>query len=189
MSRAGKRPIPIPQGVTVKVDGGSVSAKGPKGELRRELKGPVTVKVVEGARQVVVGRTREDRYGREQHGLWRALIAGMIDGVSNGVTKVLEVIGVGYRGEVKGKTLVLNLGYASPVECPIPDGVKVEVTRATRPGIDGEIHVTGIDKEAVGQFAATVRRTRDPDPYKGKGVRYRGEYIRKLAGKTFGSAG
>jgi large subunit ribosomal protein L6 len=188
MSRIGVRPIPIPAGVEVSLDGEAVRVKGPKGSLERTVRGPVTVKVDEAARQVIVDRTRDDRRGRSHHGLWRALVANMVSGVTEGVSKTLEIIGVGYRAEVQGKTLKLGLGFAVPRELPIPEGVSVEVGRPTRPGIDGEIRVSGIDKEKVGQFAADIRAQRPPDVYKGKGIRYRGEYVRKLAGKTFGSA-
>lgn len=189
MSRVGRKPVPIPSGVDVRVDGQRVTVKGPKGTLTREVVGPVTVAVDSAAGSVLLKRSRQDRYGREQHGLWRALVANMVVGVSEGYAKVLEIIGVGYRAEVAGRILKLTLGYASPVELTIPDGLAVEAGRGSRPGVDAEVSVSGIDKELVGQFAALVRKAKPPDSYKGKGVRYRGEYVRKLAGKTFGSAG
>ncbi len=189
MSRVGRKPIPIPKGVDVRVDGDIVKVKGPKGTLERTVIGPVSVAVDEAASRIVVSRSREDRYGREQHGLWRALVANMVSGVTEGSKKVLEIIGVGYRAELQGKTLKLSLGFAVPAELAVPDGVKIEVTKPTRPGIDGEIHVSGMDKQLVGQFAARIRSIKRPDPYKGKGIRYRGEYVRKLAGKTFGATG
>ena len=189
MSRVGKKPIPIPAGVEVRVDGNTVSVKGPRGTLERRHESAVKVTVDESAERIVVNRLRDDRAGREKHGLWRALINNMVVGVTEGVEKVLEIVGIGFRAELQGEVLKLNLGFAVPVELIVPDGLAVEVTRATRPGIDGEIHVSGIDKELVGQFAARIRHVKPPDPYKGKGVRYRGEYVRKLAGKTFGTAG
>jgi large subunit ribosomal protein L6 len=188
MSRIGKKPIPLPAGVEVKVVEDVVSVKGPKGQLQRTIRGPVTVNVDKATKQIVVTRDTEDRNGREQHGLWRALIAGMVTGVVEGYTKELEIIGIGFKAEVKGNTLTLNVGYAVPYDLVIPKGLTVEAKRGTRAGIDAEVIVTGIDKELVGQFAAMVRRIKKPDLYKGKGIRYRGEYVRKLAGKTFGTA-
>lgn len=192
MSRVGKKPIPVPKGVDVQVDGNTVRVRGPKGALDRVVKGPVTVEFDEAAGRILVTRNREDKFGRAQHGLWRALIANMVSGVTDGVVRVLEIIGLGYRAEVVsardgGKTLSLHVGFAVPVAFAIPDGLTVEVTKPTRPGVTAEIHMSGVDKELVSQFAALVRKTRPPDPYHGKGLRYRGEYVRKLAGKTFGS--
>jgi len=187
MSRIGKKPISIPKGVEVTVDGNTVRVKGPKGSLERQVCGPVAVSLDRQAGLLTVTRNRDDGVGRAQHGLWRALIANMVSGVVEGFTKVLEIIGVGYRAETAGNILKLHMGFAGPVELPVPKGIHVEVSRPTRPGIDGEIHVAGIDKQLVGQFAADVRRVRPPDVYKGKGIRYRGEYVRKLAGKTFGA--
>jgi large subunit ribosomal protein L6 len=189
MSRIGKRPVAIPDGVQVKVEGDTLKVKGPKGELMRQVRGPVDFKVDAAAKQVVVTRRVDDRTGREQHGLWRALLSGMVTGVAEGYTKVLEIIGVGFRAEVQGDRLKLNVGYAIPYELEIPKGLSVEAKRGGRAGVDAEVTVSGIDKELVGQFAASVRRIKKPDLYKGKGIRYRGEYVRKLAGKTFGSAG
>jgi large subunit ribosomal protein L6 len=187
MSRIGKKPIPVPAGVDVVVDGSVVRVKGPKGGLEREVAGPVAVAFDGAARRLVVTRRGDDKDARAQHGLWRALIANMVEGVVNGYEKTLEIIGVGFRGEVAGPVLKLHVGFAKPAELKIPQGLKVEARKPTRTGIDGEIHVSGIDKELVGQFAANVRRVKPPDLYKGKGIRYRGEYVRKLQGKTFGS--
>jgi large subunit ribosomal protein L6 len=189
MSRIGKKPVPIPAGVEVAVEGDAVRVKGPKGELTRRFVGTVTMTVDEGARQVVVSRTGDDRRSKALHGLWRALVNNMVEGVSKGFEKVLDIIGVGYRAELQGGTLRLSLGYARPVELPVPQGIEVDVRRSGRPGVDVEVAVRGVDKELVGQFAANIRKTRKPDVYHGKGVRYRGEYVRKLAGKTFGSVG
>jgi large subunit ribosomal protein L6 len=187
MSRIGKRPVAIPEGVEVAVEGTTVRVRGPRGELERDLGPFVSVAVEAEPRRVVVTRNRDDRTGRERHGLGRALVNNMIEGVSRGFQKVLEVIGVGYRAELREGVLRLSLGFASAVELRVPGDLTVEVARPSRPGIDGEIHVSGVDKERVGQFAARVREARPPDPYKGKGIRYRGEYLRKLAGKTFAS--
>ncbi len=187
MSRMGKKPIPVPQGVDVQIDGSAVTIKGPKGVLDRVVTGPISVEFDKASSQIVVSRNREDKFGRAQHGLWRALIANMVSGVTEGVEKVLEIIGLGYRAELQGSTLSLHVGFATPVEFAVPKEVSVEVTKPTRPGVAAEIHVSGLDKQAVGQFAALVRKIRPPDPYHGKGLRYRGEYVRKLAGKTFGS--
>lgn len=189
MSRVGKKPIPVPKGVDVQVDGKTVRVKGPKGTLERRVHDFVDVRFDKDAGQVLVTRTRDDKPGREQHGLWRALIQNMVNGVTTGMEKVLEIIGVGYKAEVQGKTLKLTLGFAAPVEYPVPDGLVVEAARGSRVGVDAEIKISGINNELVGQFAATIRHVKPPDPYKGKGIRYRGEYVRKLAGKTFGTAG
>ena len=189
MSRIGKQPVPIPAGVEVTVAGNAVSVKGPKGALERHFADAVTLAVDEEAKQVVVSRKTDDKQAKSLHGLWRALVNNMVEGVANGFQKELEIIGVGYKAELQGKTLTLSLGYAHPVELAVPQGIEVEVQRSGRQGVDLEVTVRGIDKELVGQFAANIRKTRKPDVYHGKGVRYRGEYVRKLAGKTFGSAG
>jgi large subunit ribosomal protein L6 len=188
MSRIGRKPVAIPAGVEVKVNGNTVSVRGPKGAIERVVTGPVTVSVDKAANQVVVSRTVEDRTGRAMHGLWRALINGMVIGVVEGYTKVLDIIGIGFKAEVQGNTLKVNVGFAVPYELDIPKGLKVEAKKGSRAGVDAEVSVTGIDKELVGQFAASIRRIKKPDLYKGKGIRYRGEYVRRLAGKTFGSA-
>lgn len=185
MSRVGKKPIAIPPGVEVRPEGNLVRVKGPRGELRQELTGPIDVKL-DGS-LVVVRRRSEDKQSRALHGLYRALVANMVTGVTEGFEKVLEIIGVGYRAEIQEKKLKLHVGYAVPYELDIPEGLEVETGRGTRPGVDYEVRVRGIDKQLVGQFAANVRAVRPPDVYKGKGIRYRGEYVRKLAGKTFGS--
>jgi len=189
MSRIGKKPIAVPKGVDVQVDGKIVRVKGPKGTLERRFHDLVDVKLDADAGQVVVTRSQDDKAGKEQHGLWRALVSNMVDGVTKGSEKVLEIIGVGYKAEIQGKTLKLTLGFAAPVEFAIPDGLTVEAGRGSRVGVDAEVKVSGIDNELVGQFAAKIRHVKPPDSYKGKGIRYRGEYVRKLAGKTFGTAG
>jgi large subunit ribosomal protein L6 len=189
MSRVGKKPVPIPDGVQVRVAGDAISVKGPKGTIERRFDSAVTVTVDEGAKQILVSRKDDEKQSKALHGLWRALVSNMVTGVTEGFEKALEIIGVGYRAELQGKTLKLTLGYANPIELAVPQGLDVEVRRSGRPGVDIEVTVRGIDKEAVGQFAAKIRKTRKPDVYHGKGVRYFGEYVRKLAGKTFGSAG
>jgi large subunit ribosomal protein L6 len=193
MSRVGKKPVPILAGVEVTVLGNAVSVRGPKGALERRFVEPVFMTVDEDAKQVVVSRRGDGKQAKALHGLWRALVNNMVEGVTNGFEKTLEIIGVGYKAEIvggpDGKTLRLSLGYAQPIELPVPQGIEVEARRSGRPGVDLEVTVRGIDKELVGQFAANIRKTRKPDVYHGKGVRYRGEYVRKLAGKTFGSVG
>lgn len=189
MSRIGKKPVPIPAGVEAKVAGDAISVKGPKGVLERHFNSAVMVTVDEGAKQILVSRKDDEKQSKALHGLWHSLVYNMVAGVTDGFEKALDVIGVGYRAELQGQTLKLTLGYANPIELAVPQGLDVEVKRSGRPGIDIEVTVRGIDKEAVGQFAANIRKTRKPDVYHGKGVRYRGEYVRKLAGKTFGSVG
>ena len=175
MSRIGRMPIAIPAGVEVKLDGNTVSVKGPKGELTRTVHENMKVEV-NGA-EVLVTRPNDDKENRALHGLTRTLIANMIEGVTNGYEKKLEVNGVGYRSQVNGNTLVLNIGYSHPVEMPFPEGVKAEVN-------DKVITISGIDKQKVGQFAAEVREKRPPEPYKGKGIKYIDEYIRRKEGKA-----
>lgn len=176
MSRIGKLPVALPSGVTVQVADGAVRVKGPKGELSQTLPGEVAVSVADN--EVVVNRDNDGRTARANHGLVRALVRNMVQGVSQGFEKKLEVQGVGYRAEVRGKSLVLNLGYSHPIEYPFPEGVSVAVDKG------GAITVSGIDKQRVGQAAAEIRAFRKPDSYKGKGVRYAGEYVRLKAGKS-----
>ena len=181
MSRVGKIPIPVPSGVTVTTDGTTVTAKGPKGELVRKLTGGVTAKV-EG------GNLRLERAGNEAqdkalHGMYRSLLKGMVDGVAKGYERRLEVVGVSYQAAVEGSKLKLNVGFSHPVHLPIPKNIQVACPSVT------QIVVSGSDKQAVGEFAARVRRTRKPEPYKGKGVRYAGEQIVQKAGKSFVSGG
>jgi len=185
MSRIGKKPIPIPAGVEVKVAGNVVTVKGPKGSLSQELTGAISVEVDAAAKEVRVGREGDVRQDRAKHGLYRALLANMVEGVTKGYEKDLEIQGVGYRAQLKGKRLELFVGYNTkiPEVYTIPDGVTVTVPVPT------QIHIVGIDKQLVGQVAASVRLIRKPDVYKGKGVRYAGEVVRKLPGKTVGAAG
>ncbi|MBR5991209.1 MAG: 50S ribosomal protein L6 [Clostridia bacterium] len=175
MSRIGKMPIAIQAGVEVKLDGTTVSVKGPKGELTRTVHPNMKVEV-NGA-EVTVTRPNDNKENRSLHGLTRSLIANMVKGVTDGFTKELEVNGVGYRASVEGNKLVLNVGYSHPVEMPLPDGIKAEVN-------DKKITISGIDNQKVGQFAAEVREKRPPEPYKGKGIKYMDEHIRRKEGKA-----
>ena len=176
MSRIGKTPVPVPDKVTVSLDGLTIKVKGPKGELQRTLPDGVSIAQVDNT--IVVTPTTDKRHSRERHGLCRALIANMLEGVSNGYSKSLEIIGVGSRAQVKGKTLVVNAGYSHPVEVNPPDGITFKVENNTK------VIVSGIDKELVGNEAAKVRAIRPPEPYKGKGIKYEGERILRKAGKS-----
>lgn len=175
MSRIGKKPISCPDGVTVGIEGGTVRVKGPKGELSRPLPDCVTVSV-DGA-TVQVDQAGGGRRGRAMHGLARALIQNMVTGTSQGFVRSLEINGVGYRAEVKGRILSLVLGYSHPIEVMLPDGIDAKVDR-------NRIDLMGIDKEAVGQLAAIIRSQRPPEPYKGKGIRYVDEHVRRKVGKS-----
>lgn len=176
MSRIGKNPIPIVSGVDVKVSGQDVTVKGPKGTLERTFHERVTIIVEDG--EARVNRNDEDRKTRALHGLSRALLANMVEGVSAGYRKELSIVGVGYRASLKGKNIELLVGYSHPVEILAPDGITFEIPEQTR------IIVSGIDKELVGQVAADIRKVRPPEPYKGKGIRYVDEYVRRKAGKA-----
>lgn len=178
MSRIGKRPITLPAKVTVAINGQEVVVKGPKGELTRVLPAGVTIET-EGD-TVTVNRVNESRMARERHGLCRTLVANMVEGVSNGFTRRLEIQGVGYRAAVQGKNLNLNMGYSHPVLIEPPNGIQFQVENNTN------VIVSGIDKEIVGNTAAKVRAVRPPEPYKGKGIRYAGEAVRRKVGKTGG---
>jgi large subunit ribosomal protein L6 len=176
MSRIGKRPIPIPNKVTVTIEGQHVAVKGPKGELDRVLPEQVIVEQEGDTLQVV--RRDESRVARQRHGLSRTLVANMVDGVSKGFEKRLQITGVGYRAQVQGRNLILNVGYSKPVEIVPPDGIQVAVENNTN------VIVSGINKEVVGNTAAKIRAVRPPEPYKGKGIAYAGEVIRRKAGKA-----
>ena len=178
MSRIGRKPIAIPAGVTVTVDGNNVTVTGPKGTLNSTVNPAMNV-AVEGA-TVVVSRPDDDAKNRSLHGLTRTLIANMVEGVTNGFTKELEVLGVGYRVAKQGKDLVMNLGYSHQVIMSENDDIKIEVPDPNK------IKIIGIDKQKVGQFAANVREKRPPEPYKGKGIKYVTEHIRRKEGKTGG---
>jgi large subunit ribosomal protein L6 len=176
MSRIGKSPIPIPDKVNVSLEGLTVTVKGPKGELSRTLPDGVAVAQQEG--RLVVSPTSTNRRSRERHGLCRTLVANMVEGVSQGYVRKLEIVGVGYRASVQGKKLVVSAGYSHPVEMDPPDGVTFAVENNTT------VLVSGADKELVGNEAAKVRAIRPPEPYKGKGIKYEGERILRKAGKT-----
>ena len=176
MSRIGRLPITVPSGVDVTIDGRNVTVKGPKGTLSRALHPDMTVSREDGT--LVVTRPTEQKTHKQLHGLTRTLVNNMVVGVTDGYRKGLEITGVGYRAALNGKKLTLNLGYSHPIEIDPPEGITFEVENPTR------LAVVGIDKELVGQIAAKVRATRKPEPYKGKGVRYAGEYIRRKAGKA-----
>lgn len=178
MSRIGRMPIPVPSGVTVKIDGNVVSVKGPKGELCREIPQAITVEQNEGVLNVT--RPSDAKEHRSLHGLTRTLIANMVIGVTQGFTKTLEIAGVGYRAAKSGSKLALTLGFSHPVEVEPPKGITIDVPAPTK------IIVSGIDKEAVGELAAKIRSFREPEPYKGKGVKYEGEVVRRKVGKAGG---
>jgi large subunit ribosomal protein L6 len=176
MSRIGRLPIPVPSGVDVTIDGRQVTVKGPKGTLSRALHPDMTISREDGT--LVVTRPTEQKSHKQLHGLTRTLVNNMVVGVTDGYRKGLEITGVGYRAALSGKKLQLNLGYSHQIEIDPPDGITFELENPTR------LAVVGIDKELVGEIAAKVRATRKPEPYKGKGVRYAGEYIRRKAGKA-----
>ena len=176
MSRIGIKPITLPAGVEVKVDGNVVSVKGPKGELQETISSLLTVENKDGV--VTVSRDGDEAEKRSQHGLARTLINNMVIGVTNGFEKKLQLVGVGYKAEKKGKKLVMNLGYSHPVELEDPEGITTETPDANT------VVVKGIDKALVGNYAANIRAWRKPEPYKGKGIRYEGEHIRRKEGKT-----
>jgi large subunit ribosomal protein L6 len=176
MSRIGRRPIAVPAGVEIDLRGAHITVRGPKGELQRTLPAAMRVQVRDG--EVTVERPSEAKPHRELHGLTRTLVANMVEGVTNGYRKSLEISGVGYRAQKIGDNLQLSLGYSHPVDVEAPEGISFEIDSPTR------LSVVGIDKELVGQVAAQVRSKRKPEPYKGKGVRYVGELVRRKAGKT-----
>jgi len=178
MSRIGRAPIAIPEGVKVDVKGNVVSVKGPKGELTRELHKDMIIEVNNG--EILVKRPTEEKQHKSLHGLTRSLIANMVTGVTKGFQKNLEIAGVGYRAAKQGNKLVLTLGYSHPVEVEQPKGLDIQVPAPTK------ITISGINKEQVGAMAAQIRGYREPEPYKGKGIKYEGEYIRRKVGKTGG---
>ncbi|MGA7228802.1 MAG: 50S ribosomal protein L6 [Acidimicrobiia bacterium] len=176
MSRIGKMPVTVPSGVDVDVKGARVVVKGSKGELSRDFHERISFEIEDGS--VNVKRPDDTRESKALHGLSRALLANMVQGVSEGFSKTLEIQGVGYRATLKGSTLELLVGFSHAVEVAAPEGITFEVPEPTR------IIVSGIDKEQVGQVAADIRKVRPPEPYKGKGIRYAGEYVRRKAGKA-----
>lgn len=177
MSRIGRMPVLIPQGVTVDIQKNTVSVKGPRGELSRSFDADMQIGLEDNT--IIVQRLTDHRRHRALHGLTRALLNNMVTGVSQGFVRRLQIEGVGYRAELQGKNLVLNVGYSHPVVIEPPDGISFEVEKGYR-----GISVSGIDKEMVGEIAARIRRIRPPEPYKGKGIRYDGEYVRRKAGKA-----
>lgn len=176
MSRIGRKPISLPPGVEVEVVGQTVTVKGPKGVLSQTI--PPSISVAKEDNQLLVQRPSDQKQDRAFHGLSRALIANMVEGVTNGFQKKLEMVGVGYRASMNGNKLVLAIGFSHPVEIDPPEGISFEVPAVTK------ITVSGIDKQLVGNTAAHIRAIREPEPYKGKGIKYEGEVIRRKAGKT-----
>jgi large subunit ribosomal protein L6 len=177
MSRVGQAPIPVPSGVEVKIEGRVVTVKGPKGELTRTL--PEVLSITQDSGELTVARADEERESRALHGLFRSLVANMVTGVTEGYRRGLEIVGVGYRATAQGdRALELAVGYSHTVKVQAPEGITFEVPTNTR------IDVVGIDKETVGQVAADIRAIRKPEPYKGKGIRYQGEVVRRKAGKA-----
>ncbi|MBR1638230.1 MAG: 50S ribosomal protein L6 [Treponema sp.] len=176
MSKVGKLPVALPAGVNVTVANGMITVKGPKGELKQSFHDEIEIKV-EGT-EVVLTTKNDSKQTNAYHGLYRSLINNMVKGVTEGFTKTLVITGVGYRAEVKGKELVMNLGYSSDYIAIIPDGITVVATP------DGKLTISGIDKQLVGEFSSQIRKLRKPEPYKGKGIRYETEVIRRKVGKT-----
>lgn len=176
MSRIGKKPVEIPSGVTITLDGTLLTVKGPKGELKRNLHEDMKINIEE--KEVTVERPSEHKEHRALHGTTRSLINNMVEGVTKGFERSLELVGVGYRATKSGQKLVLNVGYSHPVEIVPEEGIEIEVPSNTK------VTVKGIDKERVGALASNIRSVRLPEPYKGKGIRYEGEYIRRKEGKT-----
>jgi len=176
MSRIGKQPVAIPAGVTVQIDGRDVRVKGPKGEVATRIPAEITARIDDG--HVMVERAGDGTRDKSMHGLARSLVANMVAGVTEGFTKRLEIIGVGYRAEASGQTVRLNLGYSHPIQYPVPEGIEVKTPSPTL------IEVSGADRQVVGQVAAELRGLRPTEPYKGKGIKYEGEHVRRKAGKT-----
>jgi large subunit ribosomal protein L6 len=179
MSRIGKQPIPIPQGVKIQVDGLTVRAEGPKGKLTQPVPSGLTPRVADGT--IVIDRAGDDRRVRALHGLARALVANMVTGVKNGFERKLDIVGIGYRAQMQGKNIQLALGYSHPIIFPLPDGITAEIDKQTA------ITLRGADKAVLGQTAAKLRALRKPDPYKGKGIKYTEEVIRRKVGKKAGA--
>jgi large subunit ribosomal protein L6 len=179
VSRIGRKPIPIPQGVKVRIDGRTLAAEGPKGKLSQDLPAGINASLTDGTLTLV--REGDARQVRALHGLARALVSNMVTGVKDGFEKKLEIVGIGYRAQLSGKALQLSLGYSHPVMFPLPEGISAEVDKQTA------ITLRGADKGLLGQTAANLRALRKPDPYKGKGIRYSGEVIRRKVGKKAGA--
>lgn len=179
MSRIGKNPVPIPSGVKFDRSDGIITVEGPKGKLTQKIEAIISTEVLEN--EIVFKRPSDSKQHRAKHGLYRALVANMVKGVTEGFTKTLEIDGVGYKVEKSGKGVTLTLGFSHPIVVFPPEGVEIKVEAVNK------ISVSGIDKQLVGQVAAKIRSLRPPEPYKGKGIRYEGEYIRRKAGKTAGA--
>ncbi|WP_095011819.1 50S ribosomal protein L6 [Tsuneonella mangrovi] len=175
MSRIGKKPVAIPSGVTAAIEGDTLTVKGPKGTLSLGLSDLIDYKVEEG--EIQVNPANDTKQARSYWGMQRTLVSNLVEGVTEGFTKVLEITGVGYRAQAQGKMLKLQLGYSHDVDLPVPEGLEVKTPDQTT------VEISGIDKQAVGQFAAEIRRWRKPEPYKGKGIKYRGEYVFRKEGK------
>ena len=178
MSRIGKQPVILPKGVEAKFDAGTLSVKGPKGTLTQKVDARITVEIDAKAARVSFTRGNDDRLDRSMHGLYRALCRNMVEGVTTGYAKRLEIHGVGYQAKLEKGALSLSVGFSNPVVLPIPKGITVETPNPTT------VDVKGIDRQAVGEFSARIRGSRPPEPYQGKGVRYAGEQIRRKAGKS-----
>ncbi len=181
MSRIGKKPIPVPAGVTVKIDGQAISVKGKHGELSLNAHPRMKVNYDQAGGQILVERPADDREARALHGLTRSLVSNMVVGVSTPWEKKLEIVGVGYQAALSGKTLTLQVGFANQIKLPVPASVTCEVPDNTH------INLKSVDRQAVGQFAADIRSVRPPEPYKGKGIKYSDERVKRKAGKAFGS--
>ncbi|MHA6333208.1 MAG: 50S ribosomal protein L6 [Erythrobacter sp.] len=175
MSRIGKKPVAIPSGVTANIEGDTLSVKGPKGALTMGLSDLVEYKLDDGA--IAITPANDTRAARNHWGMQRTLVSNLVEGVTEGFSKVLEITGVGYRANAQGRNLKLQLGYSHDVDLPVPEGLEVKTPDQTT------VEISGIDKQAVGQFAAEIRRWRKPEPYKGKGIKYRGEYVFRKEGK------
>ncbi|MDB5300636.1 MAG: ribosomal protein [Phycisphaerales bacterium] len=183
MSRIGKKPVPVTAGVKVAVQNQLVRLEGPKGKLELNVHPAIDVKFDDAKKELVVGRPNDERQSKALHGLTRSLLNNMVIGVTLGYKKTLEIQGVGYKAELRGKNLVLSVGYANQITLSVPTGVTVAMEGATK------MHVSGVDKQLVGQFAAEVRSVRKPEPYKGKGIRYEGETVKIKPGKAFAGTG
>ena len=178
MSRIGKKPVPVPQKVKISISGGTVSIEGPKGKIARDFRPEVEVKYAESTKAIQVNRRSDEPFARAYHGTTRAHLANMIKGVTDGFERALSIVGVGYNAKVQGKKLSLQVGFSHPYDLQIPEGVVIEVPQPTR------IVVKSVDRQMVGEFAARIRKVRPPEPYKGKGIRYAGEQIKRKAGKA-----
>ena len=179
MSRIGRKPIAVPAGVDVKIDGTTVTVKGPKGTLTKSFHKDMIIK--QEGNELIVERPSEDKLHKSLHGLTRTLVSNMVEGVTTGFSKSLDIEGIGYRAQMQGKELVMNIGFSHPVTMTAPEGIEIEVLSPTSPA---KLRISGPDKQKVGQFAANVREKRPPEPYKGKGIKYADEVIRRKEGKA-----